>query len=98
MLKPLTVWTITNRGKFLKRWEYQTTLPDSWEICLQVKKQQLEPDMEQWNWLKIGKGVHQGYILSPYLFNFCAEYITWNAGMDESQAGIEIAGRNINNF
>ena len=37
----------TNRGKFLKRWEYQTTLPGSWEICMQVRKQQLEPDMEQ---------------------------------------------------
>ena len=98
MLKPLTVWTITNRGKFLKRWEYQTTLPDSWEICLQVKKQQLEPDMEQWNWLKIGKGVHQGYILSPYLFNFCAEYIMWNAWLDDSQAGIQIARTNINNL
>ena len=45
--KPLTVWIITNCGKFFKRWEYQTTLPASWEICMQVKKQQLEPDMEQ---------------------------------------------------
>ena len=40
------VWTATNCGKFLKRWEYQTTLPSSWQICMQVKKQQLEPDME----------------------------------------------------
>ena len=47
MLKPLTVWIISNFGKFLKRWEYQTTLPESWEICMQVKKQQLELDMEQ---------------------------------------------------
>ena len=45
--KPLTVWITTNCGKFLKRWEYQTTLPASWEICMQVKKQQLKPDMEQ---------------------------------------------------
>ena len=44
--KPLTVCITTNYGKFLKRWEYQTTLPASWEICMQVKKQQLEPDME----------------------------------------------------
>ena len=44
--KPLTVWITTNYGKFLKRWEYQTTLPASWEICMQIKKQQLEPDME----------------------------------------------------
>ena len=39
------VWITTNCGKFLKKWEYQTTLPASWEICMQVKKQQLEPDM-----------------------------------------------------
>ena len=46
MLKPLTVWITTNWGKFWKRWEYQTTWPAFWEICMQVKKQQLEPDME----------------------------------------------------
>ena len=45
----------TNCGKFLKRWEYQTTLPSSWEICMQVKKQQLELDMEQWTGSKLGK-------------------------------------------
>jgi len=45
--KPSTVWITTNCGKLLKRWEYQTTLPASWEICMQVKKQQLELDMEQ---------------------------------------------------
>ena len=47
MPEPLTVWITTNCGKFLRRWEYQITLPASWEICMQVKKQQLEPDMEQ---------------------------------------------------
>ena len=47
MLKPLTVCITTNSGKFLKRWEYQTTLRASWEFCMQVKKQQLELDMEQ---------------------------------------------------
>ena len=41
------VWITTNCGKFFKRWEYQTTSPASWEICMQVKKQQLEPDMKQ---------------------------------------------------
>ena len=45
--KPLTVWTTTNYGKFWKRWEYQTTWPASWEICVQVRTQQLELDMEQ---------------------------------------------------
>ena len=49
MPKPLTVWITTNCGKFWKRWEYQTTLPASWEMCMQVKKQQLEPDMANQN-------------------------------------------------
>ena len=49
-------------------------------------------------WFQIGKGVHQGCILSPCLFNFYAEYIMRNAGLEEAQAGIEIAGRNISNF
>ena len=47
MPKPLTVWITINSGKFLKRWEYQNTWPASWEICMQVRKQQLELDMEQ---------------------------------------------------
>ena len=47
MLKPLIVWVTINCGTFLKRWEYQTTWPASWDICMQVKKQQLELDMEQ---------------------------------------------------
>ena len=47
MPKPLTVWITTNCGKFFKRWEYQTTWPASWEICMQVRKQQLELDMDQ---------------------------------------------------
>ena len=46
MPKPLTVWVTTNCGKFWKRWEYQSTWPASWEICMQMKKQQLELDME----------------------------------------------------
>ena len=50
------------------------------------------------NWLKIGKEVHQGCILSPYFFNFYAENIMRNAGLDESQAGIKITGRDINNL
>ena len=51
--KPLTVWITTNYGKFFKRWECQTTLPASWEICMQVTKHQLEPDMEQWTGSKL---------------------------------------------
>ena len=48
------------------------------------------------DWFKIGKGVCQGYMLSPCLFNLYAEYTMWNTGLDEAQAGIKIAGRNIN--
>ena len=64
---------------------------------MQVKKQQLEPDMEL-DCFQIGKGVCQGCILSPCLFNLYAEYIMWNARLDEAQAGIKTARRNINNL
>ena len=50
------------------------------------------------DWFQIGKGVHQGCVLSTCLFNFYAEYIMRNVGLDEAQAGIKIAGRNINNL
>ena len=67
---------------------------------MQVRKQQLELDMEQrtGKGVHIGKGVSQGCILSPCLFNLCAEYIMRNAGLDKAQPGIKIAGRNINNY
>ena len=64
---------------------------------MQVRKQKLELDMEK-DWFQIGKGVHQGCILSPCLFNFYAEYVMRNAGLEEAQAGIKIARRNINNL
>ena len=64
---------------------------------MQVKKQQLELDMEQ-DWFQIRKGAHQGCILPPCLFNLYAEYIMQNARLDEAQAGIKIARRNINNL
>ena len=54
-IKPLTVWIMTNCGKFFKRWEYQATWSASWAICMQVKKQQLEPDREQQTCSKSGK-------------------------------------------
>ena len=50
------------------------------------------------DWFQIGKGVYKGCILSPCLFNLYAEYIMWNARLDEAEAGIKIAGRNINNL
>ena len=65
---------------------------------MQVKKQQLELDMEQQDWFQIGKGVRQGCILSACLFNLHAEYIMRNAGLEEAQAGMKTAERNTNNF
>ena len=50
------------------------------------------------DWFKIGKGVHQGYMLSPCLFDLCVEYNMWNAGLDDLQVGIKIVRRNINNL
>ena len=70
-LKPLTVWITTNCGKFLNRWEYQTTLPASWEICIRVKKQQFEPDMEQQTGSKLGKE----YIKAVYCHPACLTYM-----------------------
>ena len=64
---------------------------------MQVKKQKLEPDMAM-HCFQIGKGVHQGDILSPCLFNLYAEYIMQNARLHEAQPGIKIAGKNINNL
>ena len=65
---------------------------------MQVRKKQLEPDVDKWMRFKTGEGVHQGCILSPCLFNVYAEYIMQNAGLDKAQAGIKTAGRNINNL
>ena len=96
MPKPLTVWTTTNYGKFLKKWEYQTTWPASWEICMQVRKQQLELDMEQQTGSKLGQEYVKAIHCHPaYLY---AEYIMKNTRLEEAQAGIQSAGRNINNL
>ena len=89
--------TTINCGKFWNRWEYQTTLPASWEACIQVKKQQLELDTEQRTGSKLGKDYIKA-AFSPCLFNLYAEYIMQNAGLDEAQVEIKIAGRNINNL
>ena len=64
---------------------------------MQIKKQ-VRTEHDTTDWFQIGKGVHQDCILSPCLFNFYAEYIMQNAGLDEAQAGTKIAGRNINNL
>ena len=81
MLKPVTVWITTNCGKFFKRWEYQTTWPAFWEICMQVRKQQLELDMEQQTGSKLGmeyiKAVccHPAYL--TYMQNTSWEMLGW---------------------
>ena len=68
MPKTLTVWIITNCGKLLKKWKYQTTLPASWDICMQVKTQQLELDMEQQTGSKLWKEyIKAVYCHSAYL-------------------------------
>ena len=65
---------------------------------MQFRKQHLELDMEQQTVSKLEEGLHQSCILSPCLFNLYAGYVMRNAGLDEEQAGIKIAGRNINNL
>ena len=72
-----------NCGKLLKRWEYQTTWSASWEIYMQVRKQQLELDMEQQTGSKSGKG-YVRTVLSPCLFNLYSKYKLCNAGLDEN--------------
>ena len=97
MPKPLSVWITTNCGKFWKRWEYQTIWPASWEICAD-QEATVRTGHGTTDWFQIGKGVRQGCILSPCLCNFYAEYVMRNAGLDEAQVEIKIAGRNINNL
>ena len=89
--KPLTVWITINCGKFFKRWEYQTISPASREIYA-GQEATVRTGHETTNWFQIGKGVHQGCILSPCLFNLYAECIMRNAGLEEAQAGIKITG------
>ena len=75
-LKPLTVWVTANCGKFLKRWEYQTTLPISWETCMQVKKQQLEQDVEQ----QTGSKSEKKYVKPVYChpaYLTCMQNTSW---------------------
>src|SRR5574337_358232 len=97
MPKPLTVWITTN-WKILK----EKGIPDYLTCLLRNLYAGQEATIKNGHgttvWFQIGKGVRQGYILSPCLFNLHAEYIMRNAGLDEAQAGIKIAGRNTNNL
>ena len=95
MPKPLTVWTTTNSGKFL-----EMGIPDHLTRLLRNLYAGQEATVRTrhgtTDWFQIGKGFRQGCILSPCLFNLYAEYIRRNAGLEEAEAGIKIAGRNIN--
>ena len=97
-LKPLSVWiTINNKvcGKSLKKWEYQTTLSDSWETCMQVKKQQLEPSMEQWSGSKLGKEYIKAAYCHPayltYMSSTSYEMLGWMTHKLESRLLGEIS-------
>ena len=97
MQKSLTVWITTN-WKILK----EMGIPDHLTCLLRNLYAGQEATVRTGHgttdWFQIGKGVCHGYILSPCLFNFYAEYIIKNAGLEEAQAGLKIAGRNINNL
>ena len=72
--KPLTLWITTNWRKFLKSWEYQTILPATWEICMQVKKQQLELDMEQQTGSKLWKEYVTAVYCHPAYLTYMQEH------------------------
>ena len=84
--------------KILKEMEIPDHSPASWETCMWVKKQQLELEVEQQTVSKLGKEYDKSVLLSTCSLNFCAKFIMKNAGLDESQAGIKISWRNINNL
>ena len=95
MPKPLTVWITANCGKFWKRWEHQTTWPASWEICMQVKKPQLEMDMEQQTGSKPGKEYVKALFCHPayltYMQSISYEMPGWMKHMLESRLPGEIS-------
>ena len=95
--KPLTVWITTN-WKILQEMRILDHLTCLLRNLYAVQEATVRTGHGTTNWFQIGKGVCQGCILSPCLFNFYAEYIMRNAGLEEAQAGIKIARRNINNL
>ena len=97
MSKPLTVW-ITRNWKILKEMGIPEHLTCLLRNLYAGQEAAVRTGRGTTDWFQIGKGVRQGSILSSCLFNFYAEYIMRNAGLEEAQAGIKIAGRNINNL
>ena len=97
MLKPLTLWITTN-WKILNEMGILDHLTCFLRNLYAGQEATVRTGHGTTDWFQIGKGVRQGRILSPCLFNFYAEYIMRNAGLDEAQAGIKIAGRNISNL
>ena len=97
MPKPLTVWIITN-WKILKGMGIPVHLTCLLKNMHAGQEATVRTGHGTIDWFHIGKGVHQGCILSPCLFNLYAEYIVRNGGLEEAQAGIKIARRNINNL
>ena len=97
MSKPLTVWVTTN-WKILKQMGIPGHLTCLLRNLYAGQEATVRTGHGTTDWFQKGKGVRQGYILSPCLFNLHAEYIMRNAGLDEAQARIKVAGRNINNF
>ena len=91
MPKPLTVWITINCGKFWERWKYPTTWPASWEIY-EGQEATVRTGYGTTDWFQIGKGVRQGCILSPCLFNLHGDYIMRNAGLEEAQAESRLLG------
>ena len=81
-----------NCGKFLKRWEHQTTLPASWENCLQVKKQQLEPDLEQQTGSKLGKDYIKAVYCHSALFSLYTKYLMWMPGWMKHKLELRLVG------
>ena len=97
MPKPLTVW-ITTDCKILQGMRVQDHLTCLLRILYPRQEVTVRTGHGTTDWFQIGKGVHHGCILSSCLFNFYAEYIMRNSRLEEAQAGIKIAGRNINNL
>ena len=98
MPKPLTVCITINCGKILKEMGILDHLTFLLRDLYAGQEATVRTGHRRMDWFQIGKGVCQGYILSPYLFNLYAEYIMKNDGLDEAQAGIKIARRNISNL